>query len=140
MDEGPTDADAIVAELKERADRTRAAGGYADADALAAIELEPPDPLTLGYDLRGAATRVRFRPELGFSSKRIVGRPITAVKKLNLRLLYFVLDDLARQTDAAVVRLEAALAAEVEARAAAERELRVLARRVAELEERVTRS
>src|SRR5262245_37393673 len=115
MTERPFDADELVADLKGRADRERAGGGYSDADELAAIELDVPDPgdLAQGFDLGGASARVRFRPELGFSSKPVVGPLITGVKKLNLRLLYFVLDDLARQADAAITRLEAALAAEI---------------------------
>ena len=48
----------------------------------------------------------------------MVGPLITGVKKLNLRLLAYVFDDLARQADAAVGRLETALAAEVAAREA----------------------
>jgi hypothetical protein len=160
MTERPFDADELATDLKERADRERAGGGYSDADKLAAIELEVPDAgdLAQGFDLGGAGARVRFRPELGFSSKPVVGPLITGVKKLNLRLLYFVLDDLARQADAAITRLESALAAEVaareatterlvselraetKAREAAEREVRVLSERVAALEEQSRRS
>jgi hypothetical protein len=108
--------DDLVAKLKERADQERATGAYADADELAALELEPPDGLQAGFDLGGGGSRVRFRPELGFSSKRVVGPAITAVKKFNIRLLYYVLDDLAKQVDAAVLRLETALSAEMTAR------------------------
>ena len=105
-----------------------------------------------------ASDRVRFRPELGFSSKRVVGPVITGVKKLNLRLLFFVLDDLARQVDAAVKRLGAALEAETHTREAAaerqtaalqtasdqrealEREVRALSTRNTELEEQGKRN
>jgi hypothetical protein len=155
------DAEKLVADLKTRVEEDRADGAYADADELAALPLEvPPEPSVLaeGFDLTGTTGRIRFRPELGFSSKPVVGPLITGVKKLNLRLLFFVLDDLARQVDAAVARLETALAAEIAAReadaerqtealealnderAALEREVRALSARVASLEERAERS
>ncbi len=87
----------------------------------------------------------------------MVGPLISGVKKVNLRLLAHVLDDLARQTDAAVLRLETALAAEMSEREAAigelvsalraERvgrealanELHVLSERIAALEEQAKR-
>jgi SAM-dependent methyltransferase len=109
------DVERLVEELKERVARERAAGAY--ADDLAGVELEvlPPqgDGLAEGFDLQPGQPRVRFRPELGFSSKPVIGPVITGVKKVILRLIFFVMDDLARQTDAAVARLEAALAAEM---------------------------
>ena len=159
MPEKRIDADELVAELKERADRERASGRYAEADELAALALEVPGPdspggdLAHGFDLGSEATRVRFRPELGFSSKRVVGPVITGVKRVNLRLIHFVLDDLARQADAAVRRLDAALAAEsaaretaverqdnalrreIDARELLQAEIRALSERVAALED-----
>ena len=104
------DVERLVTELKERVARERAAGAY--GDDLSGVELEvlppmaPPMGSRQGFDLAGGGPRVRFRPELGFSSKPIVGPVITLVKKFFLRLLFFVLDDLARQTDTAVTRLE----------------------------------
>lgn len=163
MADRPIDVDELVADLKERADRERAEGRYPDADELAALELEVASPdsvggmLAQGFDLGGTSTRVRFRPELGYSSKPVVGPLITGVKKLNLRLLFFVLDDLARQADAAITRLESALAAEIaareavteghrdalraerEARETVERELQALSERLAALEEQAKR-
>ena len=79
------------------------------------------DGLAQGFDLAGGGPRVRFRPELGYSSKPVIGPVITLVKKFFLRLIFFVMDDLARQTDTAVTRLESALAAEVAARERADR-------------------
>jgi 2-polyprenyl-3-methyl-5-hydroxy-6-metoxy-1,4-benzoquinol methylase len=95
------------------------------ADDFSGLELEVPPPpqadgLALGFDLQPGQPRVRFRPELGFSSKPVIGPVITGIKKMILRLIFFVMDDLARQTDAAVTRLEAALAAEAAAREQAE--------------------
>lgn len=101
------DVERLVEDLKARLARERAAGSY--ADDLSGIELrKPPTGDTYGFE--GDEPRVRFRPELGFSSKRVIGRPITLVKQFFLRLLFFVFDDLARQTDTAIRRLEVALA------------------------------
>jgi SAM-dependent methyltransferase len=111
------DVERLVEELKERVARERRAGAY--ADDLSGVELEVPPQggdLEEGFDLQPGQPRVRFRPELGFSSKPVIGVPITLVKKLILRLIFFVMDDLARQTDAAVTRLESALGAEASAR------------------------
>ena len=106
------DVELLVEELKARVARERAAGAYADDLSGVALQKQPPEdaiaPLGPAYD--SDAPRVRFRPELGFSSKRVIGRPITLVKQFILRLLFFVLDDLARQTDAALGRIEVALA------------------------------
>jgi hypothetical protein len=147
------DVERLVADIKKRVARERALGLYADAAELAALGLEVPPQAALarGFDLGGSGTRVRFRPELGFSSKPIVGPVITGIKKVILRLLFFVMDDLARQADAAVSRLEAALAAEAAAREAlddelsaiAERhkeEVRALSDRIAALESKAERS
>jgi SAM-dependent methyltransferase len=111
------DVERLVDELKERVARERKAGAY--ADDLSGVELEVPPrggDLVEGFDLQPGQPRVRFRPELGFSSKPVIGLPITLVKKFILRLIFFVMDDLARQTDAAVTRLESALGAEASAR------------------------
>jgi hypothetical protein len=108
-----SDVEHIAAALKERVERERAAGAY--ADDLSGFELQTP-----GED---AGPRVRLRPELGFSSKPVIGPVITQVKRLVLRLQFHVLDDLARQTDAAITRLERALAVEIATRERLEREL-----------------
>jgi hypothetical protein len=123
------DSAKVAADLKERADRERAAGGY--PDDLSGFELETPgagsgESIIEGFDLRSDGPRVRFRPELGFSSKRVVGRPITLVKRFYLRLLFYVFDDLARQTDTALARLETALAVEIATRERLENEVREL--------------
>jgi SAM-dependent methyltransferase len=115
------DVERLVDDLKERVARERAAGAY--VDDLSGIHLEVPRPervpeLAQQFDLAGDTPRVRFRPELGFSSKPVIGPVITLVKRFLLRLLHFVLDDLARQADAAVRRLEAALTAQMSALAA----------------------
>jgi hypothetical protein len=124
----------LPSELKARADREREAGAY--PDDLSAYELEPPagDAVVDGFDLRATGPRVRFRPELGFSSKPVVGPAITLVKRFYLRLLLYVFDDLARQTDTAIARLETALAVEVASRKRLEGELQ---ERIGELEREV---
>jgi hypothetical protein len=116
------DSSRLTAELKERADKERAAGGY--PDDLSGVELETPSgSIVEGFDLRGGGPRVRFRPELGFSSKPVVGSAITLVKRFYLRLLLYVFEDLARQTDTALARLETALAVEVASRERMEHEM-----------------
>ena len=87
------DVSRLVAELQERVARERAAGKY--GDGIADVPLEVLPPLSRAFDLDGDASRIRFRPELGFSSKPVIGPVITLVKKVLLRLLFFVLDDLA---------------------------------------------
>jgi SAM-dependent methyltransferase len=150
------DVELLVEELKERVARERAAGGY--ADDLSGVALQKPLPtdeassLVPAYDVD--APRVRFRPELGFSSKRVIGRPITLVKQFILRLLFHVFDDLAKQTDAALGRIEVSLAvqagdlqreaqrfdarvtSEVGAREAVQADVKSLDERLAEIESR----
>jgi SAM-dependent methyltransferase len=133
------DVERLVEELRQRVARRRAGGAY--TDDLSAIQLDvlPPDgtgdTLVEGFDLAGAGARIRLRPELGFSAKPVIGPFITLVKKFILRLLFYVLDDLAQQTDAAVRRLETALAAETAARSG---EGAALEARSTAVDERVT--
>jgi hypothetical protein len=112
----PFDLQQLVAELRERVEEERAAGAY--ADDLSGFGLQTP---SLAED--GSGPRVRFRPELGFSSKPVIGPVITLVKRILLRLQFFVLDDLARQADAAIADVEARLAAEIATRERLEDEL-----------------
>jgi hypothetical protein len=128
------DLTGLPAELKARAERERAEGNY--PDDLSGYELDLPsgDTIVDGFDLRATGPRVRFRPELGFSSKPVVGPAITLVKRFYLRLLLYVFDDLARQTDTALARLETALAVEVASRERLESELQ---ERISELEREV---
>ena len=118
------DVSQLSDELKARADRERAAGGY--PDDLSGFTLPKPTEapsITEGFDLRAGEPRVRFRPELGFSTKPVIGPVLTLSKRSLLRLLRYVFDDLARQTDAAIGRVEAALAVEIATRERLEREL-----------------
>jgi hypothetical protein len=122
----PVDAEQLVAGLKERVEAERAAGVY--ADELSGFELEKP-----GAEEAGA--RVRFRPELGFSSKRVIGRPITLTKRLLLRLQLYVFDDLARQADEAIRAVERRLEVEIATRERLEGEVRELEGRIRGLED-----
>jgi hypothetical protein len=131
---GPTDVDQITGELTARVERERTAGGY--ADDLSEVELDKP-PLSQGSGLGAPGRRVQFRPELGFSSKPVVGLAITQLKRLLLRLQLHVFDDLARQADTAIMRLENALAVEIETRKRLEDEVERLERRTAEVEARI---
>jgi FkbM family methyltransferase len=133
-DSHPTDVEAITAALIERTEHERAKGTY--ADDLSFVELPRPgsdgsSDLIKGFELDSSEPRIRFRPELGFSSKPVIGPVITLVKRFLLRLQLFVFDDLARQADTAVRRLESALAVEIETRERREWEL---TRRTSELE------
>lgn len=132
----PTDVSELAADLERRTEQERAAGAY--ADDLSQFQLDLPSSedqsdssIVEGFDLGGGGLRVRFRPELGFSSKPVIGPGITLVKRFYLRLLFYVFDDLARQTDTAIRRVEAALAVEVASRERLEAEVRRLEARLA---------
>jgi hypothetical protein len=125
----PVDVEQLVGELKERVEKQRAAGAY--TDDLSGIRLQTPPVAEAG-----ASPRVRFRPELGFSSKPVIGPVITLVKRLILRLQFYVLDDLARQADAAIGNVEARLAAEIAMRERLEDEIRELEAKIRLLEGR----
>ena len=120
------DVERLVDELKDRVEKQRAAGAY--ADDLSGIELEVPPPaeppISEEFDNAAPAPRVQFRPELGFSSKPVIGPVITLVKRFILRLIHFVLEDLAHQADAAIARVEAGLSSEAAARERLESEFR----------------
>ena len=113
-DEPAVDVERLVEDLRERVARAREAGRY--GDDLTGVTLRPPTP----------EARVRFRPELAYSSKPLVGRPLTALKRVLMRLLVHPLDDLARQADAAARGADAAIAADRDwARAAVSAEVQV---------------
>jgi hypothetical protein len=131
----PFDPSQLTAELERRTKQEREAGGY--PDDLSGFELETtPGSIPEGFDLESRDARVRFRPELGFSSKPVVGPVITLVKRFYLKLLFYVFDDLARQTDTAIRRVEAALAVEVATRERLERKIRELEGEIRLLQDR----
>ena len=127
------DVSQLAEELKARADRERAAGAY--PDDLSGFTLPKPHEgstpsIAEGFDLRAGEPRVRFRPELGFSTKPVIGPVLTLMKRGILRLLRYVFDDLARQTDAAIGRVESALAVEIATRERLESHVRELEARL----------
>jgi hypothetical protein len=127
----PIDVSELAADLERRTEQERAAGAY--ADDLSQFQLDRPhseSSIVEGFDLARAGPRVRFRPELAFSSKPVIGPGITFVKRFYVRLLFYVLDDLARQTDLALSRVEAALAVEVATRERLEKEVEELKERL----------
>ena len=128
-----TTVERVVLDLKDRVERARAAGEY--ADDLSGVELQTPSvPIVQGFDLEGAGPRVRFRPELGFSSKPLIGPVITFVKRTLFRLQLHVFDDLAQQTDAAIARVETAIAVEAATRERLDDRVKALESRLAKLE------
>jgi len=130
---GGTSVEQVVLELRDRVERARAAGEY--ADDLSDVELQIPSvPVVQGFDLQAAGPRVRFRPELGFSSKPVVGPAITFVKRVLFRLQLHVFNDLAQQTDTAIARVETAIAVEAATRERLEDRMKALEARLAKLE------
>jgi hypothetical protein len=130
--QSPVALERLTAQLKERVERERAAGAY--ADDLSGIELE-----SLPHAGAASTPRVRFRPELGFSSKPVIGPVITLIKRVILRLQFYVLDDLARQADEAIANVEARLAAEIAMRERLEDEVEALEDKIRLLEDRSQR-
>jgi O-antigen chain-terminating methyltransferase len=120
------DVDRLVDELRERVARARRDGRYADDLEGLALDVPPPEP------------PVRFRPELAYSSKPGIGRPLTFVKQVILRLLVHVFDDLARQTSGAIEgarhAAEEGLRRESEERARLGRDIAALLARVEGIE------
>jgi O-antigen chain-terminating methyltransferase len=132
------DVEALVEDLRGRVARAKAEGRY--GDDLSGVALRAPAP----------EARVRFRPELAYSTKPLVGRPLTAVKKVLIRLLVHVFDDLARQADAGIAVAEGAArdarawaeqaaAAEAAARERIAGDVAALAGRIDGLEEQLGR-
>jgi hypothetical protein len=128
----PVDLEQLTAQLKERVEQERAAGAY--ADDLSGVELR-----SLPLLENASGPRVRFRPELGFSSKPVIGPVITLIKRVILRLQFYVLDDLARQADEAIANVEARLAAEIAMRERLEDEVEALEDKIRLLEARSQR-
>jgi hypothetical protein len=128
----PVDLEQLTAQLKERVEQERAVGAY--ADDLSGVELR-----SLPLLENASGPRVRFRPELGFSSKPVIGPVITLIKRVILRLQFYVLDDLARQADEAIANVEARLAAEIAMRERLEDEVEALEDKIRLLEARSQR-
>jgi O-antigen chain-terminating methyltransferase len=130
-DEPAIDVARLVDDLRERVERVRRDGAYGDDPA--AIALRAPAP----------EARVRFRPELAYSTKPLVGRPLSRAKALLMRLLIHPMDDLARQADAAISTDRAwareAVAGEAGARERVAEDLQDLMARIGAIEETLAR-
>jgi SAM-dependent methyltransferase len=110
------DTEQLVAELRARVERQRAAGRYGDDDVLSA-DLEPVEPSPAAA-LSEDARQIVYRPEVGYSSRPVVGPILTAFKRFFYRIFFYPLDDLARQTDDAVRRLSDVVASDAASREA----------------------
>jgi SAM-dependent methyltransferase len=103
------DVEQLVNDLRGRVERERAAGRYADEVAsldLEPVQAEPPKAIeNVDAPAPPVTPRVVYRPELGYSSRRVIGPVLTAVKRLFYRMFSYPLDDLARQTNDAVQHL-----------------------------------
>ena len=102
------DVDLLVDDLRERVERERAAGHY--DDDVTTFQLEPVDgDRAHAGDSEAPASpvvpQVVYRPEVGYSSRPVIGPVLTGVKRLFYRLFHYPLDDLAKQTNAAVHQL-----------------------------------
>jgi SAM-dependent methyltransferase len=102
------DVEQLVDELHERVERERAAGGYTKDAAFVELDIGNGEP---GRGNSAPATpavpQVVYRPEVGYSSRPVIGPVLTGVKRLFYRLFQYPLDDLAHQTNTAVHQLHA---------------------------------
>jgi SAM-dependent methyltransferase len=117
------DVEELTESLRERVEHERAAGRY--TEDVASLPLEPIGETAPQIRRPPDASptdrprRVVYRPEVGYSSRRLVGPILTVAKRLFYRVFFYPLDDLARQTDDAVQRVEEAIATEVGTRKSA---------------------
>jgi O-antigen chain-terminating methyltransferase len=101
------DVEQLVDDLRVRVERERAAGRY--TEDVASVALDPVDA-ERGSEAGAAsanALQVVYRPEVGYSSRPVIGSLLTGVKRLVFRLFHYPLEDLARQTNDAVQHLQA---------------------------------
>jgi hypothetical protein len=117
----PFDPSSFATELERRAEQERAAGDTrttCPASSSRRGRGRSSRALTSSPETRASG----FAPSSGSRASRR-GTRHHPVKRLYLRLLFYVFDDLARQTDKAIRHVEAALAVEVATRERLEREL-----------------
>jgi predicted TPR repeat methyltransferase len=99
----------LVDDLRGRVERERVGGRY--VDDVASVQLEPvpgEPPQTAGESETpptASTPYVVYRPQVGYSSRPLIGSGLTAVKRLFYRLFLYPLDDLARQANDAVKHL-----------------------------------
>ena len=113
MNDVPTlDVDQIVADLQQRVAARHARGGY--------------DPQVLDRRFELVEGKIVLRPEVAYSSKPLVGGPITALKRMVIRLQIHFLNDLVSQINAVVAAHVAKLEAETRRRIALEERVETL--------------
>lgn len=110
------DVDRIVEDLQERVAARQSGQGYDDATLRAPFEL-----------VEGVIT---LRPELAFSSKPIIGTPLTRLKQVVVRLQIHFLNDMITQMNAALAATRARLEAESRHRVDLEKRLDALEARL----------
>lgn len=125
---GAIDVDRLMADLKARVAARRRLGEY-DPEVL-----DLPFDAGLDEDATGAP-HVRLRLETAYSSKPVVGRAITAAKRLQIRSVFHFLNDAVTQVNAALASMRAALESEVRSREALEDRVRELEAELDELRE-----
>ncbi len=92
------DVDLVVEDIRRRAAAMRERGAYPEHLLDAPFDLDGDD--TLGPSL---SSPISLRPERGYSSKRVVGSGITAVKRVAEKLVHHVVQD---GLDQAAIRIE----------------------------------
>ncbi len=128
---GAIDLDRLMDDLKRRVE-----------DRRAAAEIDPRIlhmPFTVEGGENGAGTAsVRLRPETAYSSKPIVGRPVTIAKRSAIRFLYHFLNDLVGQLNTVLARLDEAQQGEERAREAVEARTGRIEDEVSRLQRRIS--
>jgi hypothetical protein len=82
------DVERLVADIRRRAVAYRERGAYPDSI------LGAPFDLDLGEGGAGSlAAPIRLRPQLGYSSKPVIGRIITLIKRVVEKLVHHVVQD-----------------------------------------------
>jgi hypothetical protein len=95
MSPASVDVEALVREIRRRAAAIRASGDSTST------------PLQPDAELAGDTSGpVRLRPELGYSSKPLVGGMITGAKRGTERLVHHVVQDALDQVNVRLVRME----------------------------------
>jgi hypothetical protein len=124
------DVDALVADVRRRAAALRERGAY-PADLLdAPFDLDGPDAGALPI-----ASPITLRPDRGYSSKPVVGAPITAAKRVAEKLVHHVVQD---GLDQAAIRIDQLSRSLEDAERHADERLDDLSRSVSVSERRVS--
>ena len=96
----------VVASLEGRVLEAQRAGAYGDIDLLTGFVIPRTRVVAEPAPGRPRPKPLRLRPELGYSSKPVVGGPVTVAKRLAQRLTHHVVQDGLDQTMDALERTE----------------------------------